>query len=80
MSGGAIESFDGKRSLPNPTVLTILTDKDGSLWLGTDGGGLVRFRDNRFEALPAASGFLNDIVRCAFEDRGFESSSLKTMW
>ncbi|HMC58645.1 MAG TPA: two-component regulator propeller domain-containing protein, partial [Candidatus Solibacter sp.] len=69
MSGGVIQSYGREQGLPDSTVLTILGDRDGSLWLGTDGGGLVRFRDNRFEALPAASGFLNDIVRYVFEDR-----------
>lgn len=39
---------DYKNSLSNRVVLSLCTDKDNKLWIGTDGGGINVFeKDNR---------------------------------
>src|ERR1044072_9178996 len=61
-------------------VRVLAEDGDGSLWVGTDSAGLVRFRHHKsggpgagaagtFEQLSAAHGLANDFVRSIFEDR-----------
>ncbi|HXT22452.1 MAG TPA: two-component regulator propeller domain-containing protein, partial [Thermoanaerobaculia bacterium] len=60
-------------------VRVLAEDSNGSLWIGTDSAGLVRFRDAErgrapgspavFERLTAAEGLANDFVRSIFEDR-----------
>lgn len=62
--------FDGIRfkvfgetsGLPNIRVLCLSADADGTLWLGTDGGGLVRFRDGVFQSFTQREGLASDIV------------------
>ena len=45
----------------------ILQDRDGNIWVGTD-GGLARFEDGRFRTRTEEAGD-HGAVRCLFEDR-----------
>jgi len=66
---------DDPTSLPHNDVRAILEDRQGRLWVGTDGGGLGRLdptrrRFDRFHHVPADPSSLSaDRVRCLFEDR-----------
>ena len=51
------------------SVYSLLVTKDGTLWAGTEGGGLVRYKDGRFRAFGAAEGLTNGFVRVIYEDR-----------
>ena len=55
--------------IPQSTLNAILQDKDGSIWFGTNSGGVGRVRGDRVEALTTASGLPNDRIRSLFEDR-----------
>ena len=48
---------------------SLLEDSDGSLWIGTAGGGLNRFRDGRFTALTKPKALSNNVVVSLYEDR-----------
>ncbi len=58
-------------ALASHTVYRLLEDRAGSLWIGTNGGGLVRYRDGVFTPYTSAqkTGLRNDVVRVLFEDR-----------
>lgn len=58
---------------PLEGVLTILEDRAGSLWFGTTGQGLVRYRDAKFTALTTADGLVSNWILALYEDA---SSSL----
>ena len=70
----AVDSQD-PRALPNPIVDAVVADRDGRVWVGTDGGGLSRldpttrefthFRSVWFDAQSLAS----DVVLSLYEDR-----------
>jgi signal transduction histidine kinase/ligand-binding sensor domain-containing protein/CheY-like chemotaxis protein len=45
---GAWRTFGLADGLPAASVTSIVQDRNGDLWLGTDGGGLVRFDGARF--------------------------------
>jgi signal transduction histidine kinase/ligand-binding sensor domain-containing protein len=47
----------------------LLEGADGSLWVGTIGGGLLRRRGGRFEAFGRAEGLAGDVVNNLYEDR-----------
>jgi ligand-binding sensor domain-containing protein/signal transduction histidine kinase len=69
-SGGLTRLRDGnftnytvKQGLSNNTVTAIARDAQGTLWLGTNGGGLNRMRAGRIQAFPSPGtiyGILED--------------------
>ncbi len=50
-------------------VLSLREDQQGSLWIGTRGGSLVRYRDGAFSRFDTSSGLPNGVIRCIYEDR-----------
>lgn len=49
--------------LPHPWVRVIRETADGALWLGTNGGGVIRYADGRFTAVTRDQGLSSDLVR-----------------
>jgi ligand-binding sensor domain-containing protein/signal transduction histidine kinase len=56
------------KGLTNNYAWAITEDHQGSLWIGTGGGGLLRLRDGVFTALTTGDGLSSDIVRCIYVD------------
>ena len=89
-SGGLVR-FDGVRfyvfdrlntpAFQDDSILALLTAKDGSLWIGTEGGGLVHYQRGVFTHFGRKQGLTNLFVRSVLEahdgriwvgtDRGF---------
>jgi signal transduction histidine kinase/ligand-binding sensor domain-containing protein len=46
-------------------VTTLYEDREGNLWIGVRGVGLLRFRDGKFERVPNSFSFIG----CVYEDR-----------
>jgi ligand-binding sensor domain-containing protein/signal transduction histidine kinase len=77
-SGGLVR-FDGARfvafdrentpEIHEDSIFCLTVARDGSLWAGTDGGGLVRYQNGVFRAYSAADGLTNGFVRAVYEDR-----------
>src|SRR6516164_6719880 len=42
--------------------------RDNSLWIGTEGGGLIRYRGNRFRSFSSKDGLTNGFVRVVYQD------------
>ena len=51
------------------SVRALLRDRRGDLWVGTYGGGVVRFRGGAAETFAAADGLSDDRVSALFEGR-----------
>lgn len=49
-------------------VLALHEDTRGSLWIGTEGHGLYRWRHGRLTAYDTVSGFPDDTIYCILED------------
>ena len=47
-------------------IQTVCATRDGSLWVGTDGGGVFRWHDGEFT--PANTGLASRYVKALFED------------
>lgn len=72
--------FDGVRftvydprntpAMRNPEVVALDEGADGTLWVGTMGGGVLRVRDGTVTALTAQDGLASDFVTAVYEDRG----------
>jgi signal transduction histidine kinase/ligand-binding sensor domain-containing protein len=47
----------------------LLRDRDGGLWIGTDGLGIIHVKDGRADAFTRAEGLSGNIACSLFEDR-----------
>jgi len=59
------QGFDGSKL----AVAAIRADREGSVWVGTVGGGLYRIHGNVVEHYGRAEGLSSDAVQNLFEDR-----------
>jgi ligand-binding sensor domain-containing protein len=53
----------------NVDAVVLLRDRDGGLWIGTAGAGVVHFHQGRTEVFSEADGLSGDVVTSLFEDR-----------
>ncbi|HET7705644.1 MAG TPA: EAL domain-containing protein [Thermoanaerobaculia bacterium] len=53
---------------PDAHILAIRVTRDGSIWIGTRGGGLVRYRSGQFRTYTTAEGLPSANVSSIFED------------
>src|ERR1035437_5483620 len=54
--------------LSNNQIRSLYQDPDGTLWIGTFGGGLDALRDGRFQAFTAKDGLLSDNIASLTDD------------
>ncbi len=50
------------KALKSNYILTLFEDSHGNLWIGTNGGGLTRYKDNRFQTFTRKEGLGGNIV------------------
>src|SRR5208337_3939728 len=77
-SGGLVR-FDGVRfvafdrgntpQMTENSIFCLTVSRDGSLWAGMDGGGLLRYHGGTFQRYSAAEGLTNGFVRAVYQDR-----------
>jgi signal transduction histidine kinase/ligand-binding sensor domain-containing protein len=69
-AGGKLET---QHSYPAPArnadAVALLRDRDGGVWIGTAGAGVVHFHQGRVEVFSEADGLSGDVVTSVFEDR-----------
>jgi len=62
-------SHENTPAIREDSVFCLLAARDGRLWIGTDGGGLIEFHNGVFRAYTAADGITDIFIRALFEDR-----------
>jgi two-component system sensor histidine kinase/response regulator len=55
--------------LPSDIVHVVYEGQDGSMWIGTNGGGLVHLKEGKFEVFTSTEGLASDLVWAVYEDR-----------
>jgi signal transduction histidine kinase len=65
---GVFTNYTTEQGLSNNYVRDIYEDADGTLWVGTYGGGLNRFKDGRFTHITTREGLFDNIVSRILED------------
>ncbi|MBI5218271.1 MAG: SpoIIE family protein phosphatase [Bacteroidia bacterium] len=61
--------FSVEKGLPKSSIYSIIQDKRGYLWLGTDGGGVCRFDGKHFVSFTKRNGLVGNVVRTMMEDK-----------
>ncbi len=64
---GTFTSFGEKEGL-SYAVRALKADPDGTLWIGTSGGGLFRMRGGRLSSVTARQGLYDDVVFAILDD------------
>ncbi len=67
---GVTKVYQQADGLPTNRLRALAFDRDGTLWIGSTGGGLVSFAANRFQVLTPANGFPSLEVRSVLADPG----------
>jgi signal transduction histidine kinase/ligand-binding sensor domain-containing protein len=75
-TGAGLAEFDGTsftlhsapRELPSNHLLALAADGDGTIWIATDGDGLLRFRNGKARAITSGEGLLNDKILSLVDD------------
>ena len=67
--GQATVAFTARDGLGSSGVKTILEDRDGLLWFGTQSGGLLRYDGNLFEHFTTEEGLPTNYVFAVYQDR-----------
>jgi signal transduction histidine kinase/ligand-binding sensor domain-containing protein/AraC-like DNA-binding protein len=65
---GRLTRLDAASGAPTATVRAFAVTRDGALWLATDGGGVVRYREGVYTPVTTADGLPSDLVRALYED------------
>ena len=72
-SGGAARVRNGcivpGPALPSVSMRSLVEESDGTLWIGTMGEGLLRFKNDETVSFTARSGLPDNTVNVVFEDR-----------
>ena len=66
---GAFTSFTTKDGLPSNSIVSLLADRTGALWIGTRGKGLSCLRNNVFTNYSTQNGLASDFVHGLAEGR-----------
>jgi len=74
LENGQFHNDTVAQGLSNNTVTAISQDRDGTLWLGTNGGGLNRLHDRSIQSFPWSSQGLPGTIYGILED------SLDRLW
>lgn len=61
-------TYSLEEGLPQSEVRSLIQDKAGNIWLGTNGGGLCRFNGKEFEVYTKKQGLPDNLVGALFED------------
>jgi len=69
--GGRLVLFDRDNTpaFTDNNVFGLTVTSDDSLWIATEGGGLIRYKDGVFRSFSGKDGLLNDFVRAVYQDR-----------
>ena len=66
-------TYGPEHGLTQPNVRVALEDRAGALWVGADGGGLVRVQGGAARSYTVRDGLPNDYVRSLIETGNFDA-------
>lgn len=67
VENGSMRVIDQTKGLPLDAVSTIFEDRNGTIWIGSEGKGLFRFPGEQFVYFDASSGIQSDLITAGIE-------------
>ena len=61
--------FNAAERLATSTILSLLEDREGNLWIGTESGGVNLLKDTKFTTYTVRNGLSSDLVKSIYEDQ-----------
>ena len=68
-AGFVVFDRDNTPAIHENSIFCLTVGRDGSLWAGTDGAGLLRYQNGTFRSYAEQEGLTNDFVRAIHESR-----------
>ena len=68
LSGGQFTQYAARDGLSSDFIMCLFEDHAGTLWIGTDGGGVNAFSQGRFTPYTTAHGLPSNLVRAIVDD------------
>jgi len=75
---GGLLRFDGARfqqydrentsAFTDNNIFCLMVARDNTLWIGTEGGGLIRYRNGVFRSFASSDGLTSSFVRTVYQD------------
>jgi signal transduction histidine kinase/ligand-binding sensor domain-containing protein len=65
---GAVETLTSADGLTSNLILSIYEDREGSIWVGTEAGGLNLLKSKKFNTYTTKDGLPNDLVKAIYQD------------
>jgi signal transduction histidine kinase/ligand-binding sensor domain-containing protein len=69
MQSGVLTAYGEKDGVPNSAVVHWYEDRQGAIWMGTEGAGVLHFKDGRFSRYTTADGLSSESISAIFQDR-----------
>jgi len=69
IKNGKITRFPLQNQLPNLIIRALQISRDGTVWIGTYGGGLVRYENGAVRLFSKKDGLASDFIRYILEDK-----------
>ena len=63
------KNYSLEEGLPQSEVFSLIQDKKGNLWLGTNGGGITRFNGKEFFSYTKRHGLADNNIRSLIQDK-----------
>src|SRR5215213_706521 len=63
-----LETFTSINGLSSNFVLSIFEDREGSIWIGTEAGGLNLLKSKKFTTYTTKDGLPSDLVKAIYQD------------
>ncbi|MCT4602920.1 MAG: ATP-binding protein [Marinifilum sp.] len=64
----SFQNYSLEEGLPQSEVFSLIQDKKGNLWLGTNGGGISRFNGKEFISYDRRHGLADNNIRALYQD------------
>jgi ligand-binding sensor domain-containing protein/two-component sensor histidine kinase len=68
LENGRLRAFTVHQGMPNDNVWCMFQDDGGSIWIGTDGAGVLRYAGASFVTYTVTEGLCSDLVMCVVGD------------